>query len=226
MQYNRTKMLFGEEAFNKFQNTKLILFGVGGMGSFALDALYNTGITDITIVDFDTYEPSNQNRQLGSHGNIGRKKVEVMKERYQNVTPICVKITPEWIDNFDFSSYDYILDAIDDVKTKVHLIKKYFTKVISTGGGAKRIDPLQITYGSIWETKNDKFIKKVREELKKQGFKKKFKVIYSTELPLCIDKGSFEGVTASFGLMMASVTIQKIVRKLNLVKDSQSKKFI
>lgn len=226
MQYNRTKMLFGEEAFNKFQNTKLILFGVGGMGSFALDALYNTGITDITIVDFDTYEPSNQNRQLGSHGNIGRKKVEVMKERYPNVTPICVKITPEWIDNFDFSSYDYILDAIDDVKPKVHLIKKYFTKVISTGGGAKRIDPLQITYGSIWETKNDKFIKKVREELKKQGFKKKLKVIYSTELPLCIDKGSFEGVTASFGLMMASITIQKIVRKLNLVKDSQSKKFI
>lgn len=226
MQYNRTKMLFGEEAFNKFQNTKLILFGVGGMGSFALDALYNTGITDITIVDFDTYEPTNQNRQLGSHGNIGRKKVEVMKERYPNVTPICVKITPEWIDNFDFSSYDYILDAIDDVKPKVHLINKYFTKVISTGGGAKRIDPLQITYGSIWETKNDKFIKKVREELKKQGFKKKFKVIYSTELPLCIDKGSFEGVTASFGLMMASVTIQKIVRKLNLVKDSQSKKFI
>ena len=129
MQYNRTKMLFGEEVFNKFQNTKLILFGVGGMGSFALDALYNTGITDITIVDFDTYEPSNQNRQLGSHGNIGRKKVEVMKERYPNVTPICVKITPEWIDNFDFSSYDYILDAIDDVKPKVHLIKKYFTKV-------------------------------------------------------------------------------------------------
>src|SRR5574344_733759 len=214
MQYNRTKMLFGEEAFNKFQNTKLILFGVGGMGSFALDALYNTGITDITIVDFDTYEPSNQNRQLHSHGNIGRKKVEVMKERYPNVTPICVKITPEWIDNFDFSSYDYILDAIDDVKPKVHLIKKYFTRVISTGGGAKRIDANQIKYASICNTYNDKFIKKVRDELKKQGFKKKFKVIFSTEEPLCVDKGSFEGVTASFGLMMASVTIQKIVKKL------------
>ena len=81
---------------------------------------------------------------------------------------------------------------------------------------------MQIKYSSIWETYNDKFIKKVREELKKQGFKKKFKVIYSTEVPLCIDKGSFEGVTASFGLMMASVTIQKIVKKLSLVKDSQS----
>ena len=222
MQYSRTKILFGEDAFKKFQDTKIILFGVGGIGSFALDALYNTGITNITIVDFDEYESSNQNRQLGSHGNIGRKKVEVLKERYPNVTPICVKITPEWIDNFDFSSYDYILDSIDDVKPKVHLIKKHFTKIISTGGGAKRIDPLQIKYSSIWETYNDKFIKKVREELKKQGFKKKFKVIYSTEVPLCIDKGSFEGVTASFGLMMASVTIQKIVKKLSLVKDSQS----
>ena len=108
MQYSRTKILFGEDAFKKFQDTKIILFGVGGIGSFALDALYNTGVTNITIVDFDEYEASNQNRQLGSHGNIGRKKVEVLKERYPNVTPICVKVTPEWIDNFDFSSYDYI----------------------------------------------------------------------------------------------------------------------
>lgn len=222
MQYQRTIKLFGEDTFNMFQNTKIILFGVGGVGSFALDALYNTGVTNITIVDFDTYEASNQNRQLGSHGNIGRKKVEVLKERYPNVTPICVKVTPEWIDSFDFSSYDYILDAIDDVKPKVHLIKKYFTKVISTSGGAKRIDPSKLEYRSIWETYNDKFIKKVREELKKQGFKKKFKVIFSSELPMCVEKGSFEGVTASFGLMMASIVIQKIVKKSKLVKDSQS----
>ncbi|RBQ29596.1 tRNA threonylcarbamoyladenosine dehydratase [Aliarcobacter vitoriensis] len=222
MQYDRTLKLFGEEAFQKFQNTKIILFGVGGIGSFALDALYNTGITNITIVDFDKYEPSNMNRQLGSHGNIGKVKVDVLKEKYPNVTPICVKVTPEWIDNFDFSSYDYILDAIDDVTPKVHLIKKHFTKIISTSGGAKRIDATKLEYKSIWETYNDKFIKKVREELKRQGFKKKFKVIFSSELPLCVEKGSFEGVTASFGLMMASITIQKIIKKLNLVKDSQS----
>ena len=222
MQYDRSKKLFGDDVFEKLQNAKIIILGIGGVGSFALDALYNTGITNITIVDFDTYEESNMNRQMGSHGNIGRVKVEALKEKYPNITPIHVKITPEWIDNFDFSSYDYILDAIDDVKPKVHLIKKHFTKIISTGGGAKRIDPLQIKYSSIWETYNDKFIKKVREELKKQGFKKKFKVIYSSEAPLCVDKGSFEGVTASFGLMMASVTIQKIVKKLSLVKDSQS----
>ena len=214
MKYDRTRKLFGDDVFEKFKDVKLILLGVGGVGSFALDALYNTGITNITIVDFDTYEESNLNRQMGSHGNIGRIKVEALKEKYPEVTPIHVKITPEWIDNFDFSSYDYILDAIDDVKPKVHLIKKHFTKIISTSGGAKRIDPSKIEYISIWDTYNDPFIKKIRTELKTQGFKKKFKVIFSSELPMCLEKGSFEGVTGSFGLMMASVTIQKLLNKL------------
>lgn len=213
MQYDRTVKLFGQDNLDKFLNTKIILLGVGGVGSFALDALYNTGIKNITIVDFDTYEESNMNRQLGSHGNIGRVKVESLKERYPEVTPIHAKITPEWIDEFDFSSYDYILDAIDDIKPKVHLIKKYFTKVITTSGSAKRIDPSKIEYKSIWDTYNDPFIRKIRTELKNQGFKKKFKVIFSSESPNCIEKGSFQGVTASFGLMMASVTIQKIIKK-------------
>ena len=219
MKYDRTIKLFGQETFDKFKDVKLILFGVGGIGSFALDALYNTGITYITIVDFDTYEDSNMNRQLGSHGNIGRIKVEVLKEKYPEVTPIHVKVTPEWIDNFDFSSYDYILDAIDDIKPKVHLIKKHFTKVISTSGGAKRIDATKLEYISIWDTYNDQFIKKVRTELKNQGFKKKFKVVFSSEVPLCVEKGSFEGVTASFGLMMASVTVQKLLKKMKKAKD-------
>ncbi|MCG3670900.1 ThiF family adenylyltransferase [Aliarcobacter butzleri] len=219
MKYDRTIKLFGQETFDKFKDVKLILFGVGGIGSFALDALYNTGITNITIVDFDTYEDSNMNRQLGSHGNIGRIKVEVLKEKYPEVTPIHVKVTPEWIDNFDFSSYDYILDAIDDIKPKVHLIKKHFTKVISTSGGAKRIDATKLEYISIWDTYNDQFIKKVRTELKNQGFKKKFKVVFSSEVPLCVEKGSFEGVTASFGLMMASLTVQKLLKKMKKAKD-------
>lgn len=211
--YDRTIKLFGENTFEKFQNTKLILLGVGGVGSFALDALYNTGITNITIVDFDTYEESNLNRQLGSVGNVGRVKVEALKEKYPNVTAIHAKITPAWIDEHDFTQYDFILDAIDDIKPKVHLIKKYYNKIISTSGGAKRIDPSKIEYTSIWDTYNDPFIRKIRTELKQAGFKKKFKVIFSSENPLCIEKGSFEGVTGSFGLMMASVTVQKILAK-------------
>ena len=214
MQYDRTIKLFGQDNFNKFTNTKIILLGVGGVGSFALDSLYNTGIKDITIVDFDTYEESNMNRQMGSHGNIGRVKVDALKEKYPEVTAIHAKITPEWIDNFDFSQYDYILDAIDDVTPKVHLIKRYYTKVITTSGSAKRLDPSKIEYKSIWDTYNDPFIKKIRTQLKKEGFKRKFKVIFSSENPNCIEKGSFEAVTGSFGLMMASVAMQKILRKM------------
>lgn len=178
-----------------------------------MDSLYNTGITDITIVDFDTYEESNMNRQLGSHGNIGRIKVESLKEKYPKITPIHAKITPEWIDEFDFSSYDYILDAIDDIKPKVHLINKFFTKVISTSGSAKRLDPSKIEYKSIWDTYNDPFIRKIRYELKQKGFKKKFKVVFSSEEPKSIEKGSFEAVTGSFGFMITSVVIKKILDK-------------
>lgn len=214
MQYDRTIKLFGQDKFDKFKDVNLILLGVGGVGSFALDALYNTGIKNITIVDFDTYEESNMNRQMGSHGNIGRVKVDALKEKYPEVTAIHAKITPEWIDNFDFSQYDYILDAIDDVTPKVHLIKKYYTKVITTSGSAKRLDPSKIEYKSIWDTYNDPFIKKIRTQLKKEGFKRKFKVIFSSENPNCIEKGSFEAVTGSFGLMMASVAMRKILRKM------------
>jgi len=209
--YDRTVKLFGDNNFNKFQNTKLILLGVGGVGSFALDSLYRTGITNITIVDFDTYEESNLNRQMGSEGNVGRVKVEALKEKYPKVEIIHQKITETWVDEFDFSSYNYILDAIDDIKPKVRLIQKYYDKLITTSGGAKRIDPSKIEYISIWDTYNDPFIRKIRYELKKRGFKKKFKVIFSGENPNCIEKGSFEGVTGSFGLMMSSIVIQKII---------------
>ena len=107
--YDRTLKLFGDNNFDKFQNTKIILLGVGGVGSFALDSLYRTGITNITIVDFDTYEESNLNRQMGSEGNIGRVKVEALKEKYPNVQIIHEKITESWVDEFDFSSYELSL---------------------------------------------------------------------------------------------------------------------
>lgn len=218
--YDRTVKLFGDENFKKFQNAKLILLGVGGVGSFALDALYRTGITNITIVDFDTYEDSNLNRQLGSDGNIGRIKVEALKEKYPEITIMNLQITPDWVEEFDFSSFDYILDAIDDIPPKVRLIQNYYTKLITTSGSAKRIDPSKIEYISIWETHNDPFIRKIKKELKKRKFKRKFKVIFSSETPNCVEKGSFEGVTGSFGFMMASVTIQKILAKKQLLTEN------
>ena len=211
--FDRTIKLFGNENFEKFQNTKLILLGVGGIGSFALDSLYRTGFTQITIVDFDTYEESNRNRQLGSDDNIDRIKVEVLQEKYPGIEIINLRITEEWVDTFDFSSYDYILDAIDDIPPKVRLIQKYYKKLITTSGVAKRIDPSKIEYISIWDTFNDPFIRNIKKQLKKRGFKKKFKVIFSSESPNCIEKGSFMAVTAAFGLMMSSLVVQKILQK-------------
>ena len=211
MRYDRTRKLFGNDDTQKLHDAKIILLGVGGVGSFALDALYRTGVTNITIVDFDTYEESNLNRQLGSEGNIGRVKVEALAEKYPGVKIIHAKVDEQWIDDFDFSSYDYILDAIDDVKAKIYLIKRHYQKIITTSGSAKRVDPSKIEYISIWKTYNDPFIRKIRNELKKQGFKKKLNVIFSSEGPNCVEKGSFEGVTGSFGLMMASVTIRKLL---------------
>jgi len=212
MKYSRSKKLFGAD-FEKLQNAKIILLGVGGIGSFALDGLYRTGVTNITIVDFDRYEESNLNRQLGSEtpGAIGSVKVDHLKTLYPNVTAINTKVTQEWLDGFDMSSYDYILDAIDDIPMKVELIKKYHKKLISTTGGAKRFDPTKIEYINIFKTYNDPFARKIRDMLKKDRFRKSFKVIFSSENPNCTEMGSFVGVTGTFGLTMCSVTIQKIL---------------
>ena len=110
-------------------------------------------------------------------------------------------------------AYDFILDAIDDVYPKIELIKKYYKNLISTSGSAKRTDPTKIEYISIWKTYNDPFIRKIRNYLKKDKFNKKYKVIFSSENPKCKEKGSFIGVTGSFGLTMCSITINKILSK-------------
>lgn len=207
--YDRCKKLFGDD-FSKLQNAKVIILGVGGVGSYALDALYRSGVGHITVVDCDSFDVTNQNRQMGSE-NVGEQKVDVFARLYQGIEVINIKITKEWIENFDFSSYDLILDAFDDIVPKVALIQKEYKKVICSGGSAKRINPLKIEYISIWKTYNDPFIRKIRDNLKKNGFKREFKIIFSSEEPRCKELGSFVGVTGSFGLVMASLAIQRIV---------------
>jgi tRNA A37 threonylcarbamoyladenosine dehydratase len=209
LKYARCEKLFGDN-FQKLQNAKILLLGVGGVGSFALDCLYRTGITNITIVDYDRYDETNQNRQIGSEA-VGSIKVEYLKTLYPNVEAINQKIDLEWIENFDFDKYDLILDAIDDIPSKVELIKKYYKKLISTTGSAKRIDPTKIEYINIFKTYNDPFARKIRDELKKAKFNKNFKVVFSSENPNCKDLGSFVGVTGSFGLAMGSIAIQKLL---------------
>lgn len=212
LKHSRCKKLFGDN-FVKLQNAKIIILGVGGVGGHALDCLYRTGIENITIVDYDRYEETNQNRQIGSDA-VGIIKVEHLKTLYPNVEAINQKIDSDWIESFDFDKYDLILDAIDDIKPKVELIKRYYKKLISTTGSAKRIDPTKIEYVNIFKTYNDPFARKIRDELKKIRFNKNFKVVFSSENPNCKELGSFVAVTGSFGLTMCSITIKKLLSEM------------
>ena len=212
MRFERCKMLFGQKDFDKIQQAKIIILGVGGVGAHALDCLYRSGVKDITIVDFDRYDETNKNRQIGSDA-IDEIKVERLAELYPGIIPIEAKIDLEWIENNPLDEYDLILDAIDDIKPKVAIIKRYYKKLISSGGSAKRIDPTKIEYINIWKTHNDPFVRKIRETLKKERFSKNFKIIFSSEVPKTPTKGSFIGVTGAFGLTMCSLCINKILSK-------------
>lgn len=208
----RTRMLLKED-FEKLKDFKVLLLGVGGVGSFCLDCLYRSGIRDITIVDYDTYDITNQNRQLWSELHEDEPKVEALKEHYPQITAINAKIDKEWVENFDFEPYDVVLDAIDDREAKIALAFACHKKLISSFGSAKRLDPTKIEVGSIWKSKGDRFGAKIRYELKKRGFRKNYTVIYSTEEAHCKDKGSFMGVTAAFGLVMCSQALKKATQK-------------
>ncbi len=209
LRYARVKSLLGDD-FEKLQGAKVLLLGVGGVGGFCLDCLVRTGVTQITIVDFDTFEESNQNRQIGSE-NLDAIKVEHLKTLYPTVISIEAKITPQWCDDFDFTPYDLVIDAIDDMKAKVALAHQVHGKLISATGGAKKMDPTKIQLQSIWKTHGDPLAKKFRYELKKSGFKDDFQVAFSPEEALCKDLGSFVGVTGAFGLTLCSAGIKKLL---------------
>ena len=212
MRYARSRLLFGDD-FEKLQNAKILLLGVGGVGSYCLDCLYRSGVTDITIVDYDVYDESNQNRQMWSELHEGESKVMSLKEHYPEVTAIDKKIDKEWIEEFDFEPYDLVLDAIDDIHAKLALAQKCYKKLISSVGSAKRVDPTKIEVSTIWKTHGDRFGAKIRYELKKRRFSKKYTVVFSSEPARIKEKGSFMGVTAAFGLTLASVAIQRLMEK-------------
>jgi len=211
MRYDRIKLLVGDD-FSKFENAKIILLGVGGVGSFCLDCLYRNGVRDITIVDFDTYDESNQNRQMWSELHQGEVKVEALQKHYPELKIINKRIDEQWVWDFDFDAYDLVLDAIDDRNAKLALAQKCYKKLISSFGSAKRLDPTKVQVDDIWKSYGDKFGSKIRYELKKRGFKKKYKVIFSSEEAQVKEKGSFMGVTATFGLTMCAETL-KYLRK-------------
>ena len=212
MRFERSRMLFGDE-YSKIENAKVLLLGVGGVGSYCLDCLYRTGLRDITIIDFDTYDESNQNRQMWSEHHLGESKVLSLKEHYPEIIAIEKRIDEEWVWAFDFEPYDLVLDAIDDRGAKLALAQKCYKKLISATGSAKRLDPTKIEVATIWKTHGDRFASKIRYELKKRRFTKKYPVIFSSEPAHVKVKGSFMAVTAAFGLTMCSVAIKKLTEK-------------
>ena len=207
MSYDRCKKLFSK--FEQMKDLKVLIAGVGGVGGYALDCLYRSGVKNITIIDYDRFDITNQNRQIGSEF-IGEKKVEVLARLYKGIKPIDMKLTPENINTLNLNEYDVIIDAIDDINAKIALIKNS-PKIISSMGAAKRIDPTKIRIDSIWKTSTDPFAKKIRDRLKKEKLNIDFKVVYSIEKPIPCDMGSFVGVTGAFGFALCSEVLKDFI---------------
>jgi tRNA A37 threonylcarbamoyladenosine dehydratase len=209
--FQRCELLFGKEDFAKIQKAKILILGVGGVGSYALDCLWRSGVSDITILDYDIYDESNQNRQIGSEA-VGELKTEALKNLYPSITTINQQMNMAWVEEFDFEPYDLIIDAADTTKVKIELAKKCFKKLIMSTGSAKRFDASKIEVASIWKTSGDRLARKIRNELKKAKFDRNFTVVFSPEEDKCKEKGSFVGVTGAFGLTVCSETIKKILK--------------
>jgi len=214
LKHERIKQLLGDD-FKRIQNAKILLLGVGGVGGFCLDCLVRSGIADITIVDYDTYDESNQNRQMWSELHEGELKVEALKKHYPSIKIINVKVEEPWVHEFDFSEYDVVLDAIDNTRAKLALAQACYRKLISSFGSAKRLDPTKVQVADIWKSAGDPLGKKIRRELTRRRFKSKYKVVFSSEEAVVTDfnKASFVGVTATFGLTMCAEAIKKIREK-------------
>ena len=210
------------------QSKRVILFGIGGVGSWCAECLIRTGLINLTIVDGDAVQPSNLNRQLpATQATLGMPKVEALKKRLLEINPEAdIVAIPEFYGaeglskdgslNFQISEFDYMIDAIDDVPAKTDLIlyaTRARVKVFSSMGAALRFDPTQVTTGELMDIKGDALAKAVRARMKRLGQKpyRKVKCVYSTEQAQpCESRGSLMQVTAVFGMTLASMVIEDI----------------
>ncbi|PHV71646.1 tRNA cyclic N6-threonylcarbamoyladenosine(37) synthase TcdA [Sporanaerobium hydrogeniformans] len=191
--FSRTEMLIGTEALEKLKKSTIAIFGVGGVGSYTVEALARSGIGKLVLIDYDEVCLTNINRQLhATYETIGKAKVELMKERIKVINPACeVTIfkafyTPETAEEQLKAEYDYVVDAIDMVSSKLHLVercKALGVPIISAMGAANKLDPTVLKVTDIYKTSMCPLAKVMRSELKKRGIKK-LKVVYSTEQPL------------------------------------------
>ena len=193
-----TELLVGEEGINKLHNSKVIVFGIGGVGSFVVEALTRAGVGNLILVDNDTICISNLNRQIhATQATVGMIKVEAMKERVISINPKCnveakqVFITADNISEIIPSDVDYVVDAIDTVTSKLALAEycyKNNINIISSMGTGNKMDPTQFRVSDVFKTKVCPLAKVMRHELRKRGVKK-LKVVYSEEMPMTPDKG-------------------------------------
>ena len=235
-QYVRTAMLFGDSAIETLQNKRVIVFGIGGVGGHVVEVLARSGVGAIDLVDHDVVSESNINRQIiATHHSIGRKKIEVMKERILSIQPEC-KVTlwdtfylPEESAQIPFDEYDYIVDAIDTVTAKIDLVLQanaHNVPIISSMGTGNKLDPTKLVVTDIYKTSVCPLAKVMRRELKKRDVKR-LKVVYSTEeamtpLDVCENSdvemgarrqtpGSNAFVPASVGLLIGSEVIKDLI---------------
>lgn len=213
MRYERCKVLFGDD-FETLQQASILILGVGGVGGYALDCLYRSGVTNITIIDHDTYDVSNQNRQIGSDA-VGAHKTVTLASLYPGIRAIDQKMDMSWVASFDFDPYDLVIDAADTTRVKIEVAKKVYKKLIMSLGSAKRYDTSKIEVTSIWKSHGDALGRKIRNELKKAKFDRNFTVVFSPEQVKCKEKGSCVAVTGAFGLTICSEAIKKILNSSN-----------
>ena len=223
--FERTIALIGTENVKKLHLKKVLVLGVGGVGSYAVEALVRAGIGTLIIIDADYVALSNLNRQLMTNqNNIGLSKVDVLEERIKSINPDChvIKIK-EFIttDNLNLLfnlEPDFIIDCIDTIKTKKYLIKeclKRKIRFISSMGMGNKLDPTRIKITDLSKTAYDKIAKELRNFVKKEHIKGKIPVIFSDEQPIKVEKviGSISFVPSVAGLIGASYVIKEIIKE-------------
>lgn len=232
----RTELLVGEEALLRLKNLHVLVVGLGGVGSFAAEFLARAGVGRMTILDGDTVDLTNTNRQLPAmHSTVGKAKTAVMAARMLDINPeldLTVReefLTPESVKELITNDFDYVFDCIDSVQPKQYVIvtcKQKEIRVVSSMGAGGRVDPSKVQVADISETYNCPFAQQIRKGLKRKGVRRGVTVVFSSELVsrehcMMTDgsrfKKSFYGtisyIPALFGLHMASVVIRDVVGK-------------
>ena len=224
--FQRSELLLGAEAMDRIAEKRVIVFGVGGVGSWCAESLVRSGIRYLTIVDSDSVCASNINRQLmATTETIGRVKVDVLKDRLLTINPaaeitaIHEFFTADTAESFHLDTYDYIIDAIDSLKDKTLLILmacQTEAQFFSSMGAALKLDPTRIKVDEFWKIQGDPLARVLRKRFKREGQypARKFQCVYSDELiePQGEGKGSLVHITAIFGFMLAGLVIQDIVK--------------